>query len=93
VQTALDEGLGIIKMYVDPLTLADDALARLWRILAVCWIYNRLSRLPEKRKEEQAWAIGILEDIRDGKFKNLQVDTTLLPTTSHSAWGSATKIE
>lgn len=90
VATAIIEALNIIRLYANPFAVADDALKKLWKTLAVCWLYNRVSELPEKRKEEQRWAIGVLEGIRDGKFPNLTVDTTL--TSAKGAWGGRTKL-
>lgn len=78
VATAISESLGVIKLYVDPFKVADSALAKLWKTLAVCWLYNRVSEMPDKRKEEQKWAIEVLEGIRDGKFPNLVVDRTVI---------------
>ncbi len=89
VATSIREALGTIGMYIDPFLLKDDALARIWRILAVCWLYNRLSTLPEKREKEQSWAIGVLEAIRDGKFKNLLTSDT---ATGAGDYGSDPKI-
>jgi len=92
VETAISESLGVIKLYVDPFTLTNDALAKLWKTLAVCWLYNRVSELPEKRKDEQRWAIGVLEGIRDGKFPNLVADPALA-AAGLSRWGGAAKVK
>jgi hypothetical protein len=74
VETAIAEALAVIKLYVDPYKLADGALAKLWKTLAVCWIYNRVGTIPAKREKEEAWAMKMLEDIRDGLHANLIVD-------------------
>jgi hypothetical protein len=91
VATAIAEALGVIKLYVDPFTVADDALAKLWKTLSVCWLYNRVSEMPEKRKAEEKWALGVLEGIRDGKHPNLVVDTTLA-VTGQASWGGKAKV-
>jgi hypothetical protein len=90
IATCISEGLGTIKLYADPRIIPDDPLKRIWRVLAVCWLYNRLATMPEKREKEQAWAIGLLEDIRDGKFKNLLIDPDA-PAVGELKWGSETK--
>lgn len=91
VATAIAESLGVIKLYVDPFKVADAALAKIWKTLAVCWLYNRVSEMPDKRKAEEKWALGVLEGIRDGKHPNLVVDTTLA-ATGKSAWGGKAKV-
>lgn len=98
VQAAIDDALDTVKMYVDPLVVPDHALRKVWRVLAVNQLYIGVSVLPEKRKDEQAWAIKVLEQIRDGKFPNLAVDPDLLPAADETdegetlagqtAWGS-----
>jgi hypothetical protein len=88
VATSIQEALGTIRLYIDPFLVRADALKRMWRTLAVCWLYNRLSSMPEKREKEQAAVLKLLEDIRDGKFKNLLSDT---PDGGAGAWGSAAK--
>lgn len=92
IETAIAEGLDWIALYVDPLIVPDGARKRIWRLLSVCWIYNRLGRLSEKRKEEQDDMIKVLTDIRDGKFKNLEVDEDLDNSGDQAAFGSNTKI-
>ncbi len=93
IATAISEGLGTIKLYADPRVIPDDALKRLWRVLAVCWIYNRLGNLPEKREKQQTWVIGVLEDIRDDKFKNLALDQDSIADNASGtgSWGSSTQ--
>ena len=93
IPTAIAEGIGTIRMYADPKVIPNDALKRIWRILAVCWIYNRLGNLPEKREKEQDWAIGALKDIRDGKFKYMAVDESRIPAGGKGAWGGNSKIK
>lgn len=91
VATAIAEALGVIKLYVDPFKVADAALAKLWKTLAVCWLYNRVSEMPDKRKAEEKWAIGVLEGIRDGLFPNLTVDATLA-VAGKSAYGGKANV-
>lgn len=92
ITVGIAEGLGTIKLYCDPFLIADDALRKIWRITTVAALYNRLARLPAKRKEEWEWVIKVLEGIRDGKFKNLGVDPTLpASSASKGQWGSGTK--
>lgn len=88
VEAAISDSLATVRIYTDPFRMSDDALRKVWRILAVCAIYNRLGTLPEKREKEQGWAIELLKEIRDGKFKNLDVDETIEPTSAQGAWGS-----
>lgn len=91
IEKTIAEGLSVIELYCDPFKLPDNTLRKLWRTLAICWIYNRVSEMPEKREKEQAWAIGVLEDIRDGKFI-VPVDEEKVPSGGRGSWSSATKI-
>ena len=89
VDTAIAEALAVIKLYVDPFKLADGALAKLWKTLAVCWIYNRVGTIPVKREKEEQWAIETLKDIRDGLHKNLIIDDTIEPAQKSNYGGPA----
>lgn len=77
VTTEINDSLGIIEMYVSPWAIKPDPLRRIWRLLTISGLYNRLGKIPKKRQDERDWAMGVLKEIRDGKFKNLLVDTTL----------------
>jgi hypothetical protein len=74
IEKEIAESLSIIKLYVDPYLLRDDIRRRLWRLLTITGLYNRLGRIPDKRVEEREWCLETLKDIRDGKFSNLVVD-------------------
>lgn len=98
ITAAINDSLDLVTMYADPLTLPDNALRMIWRALAVSQLYIAVSVVPDKRKEERAWAIKTLEQIRDGKFPNIVADASKLPATTEtdngeaiagqSAWGS-----
>lgn len=94
VATQIADALGVVQMYVDPWALKTDVLKRLWRLLAIAGIYNRLSRLPEKRKEERDWAMMTLKEVRDGKFPNLLIDQAKVEEAAPMAgrWGSAARV-
>ena len=93
VTSCIADSLGIIKMYADPYLLDADVLKRLWKLLTISALYNRLDVMPEKRKDERAWCMKMLEEIRDGKFPNLLVDAAVEATLgSGGTWGSATKV-
>ena len=91
ITQAIAGALAEINLYVDPHVISDDLLNRLWIALTVPLLYQRHSTLPEKHTKERDWARGLLVDIRDGKFPNLTIDTTAVPT-GRSAWGSSEKI-
>jgi hypothetical protein len=93
VATAIAESIDLIRDYIDPWKLREGTLRRLWRILAVCGIYNRLATLPEKREKQKAAVIKMLEDIRDGKFQHLLIDEETLPPDGAGKWSSDKKFK
>lgn len=83
MQKALDQALAEIELNVDATTLPDDLLYRLWLSLAVPLMYPRRIPMPDRHKDEQTWARGMLDNIRAGKYPTLQ---------DHGHWGSAPQI-
>lgn len=72
----------------------ENRLLDCWTKLAVYDIYNRLARVPEKRKEERDDIISFLKDIRNGKFPNMIIDDQseiALDETGGGCWGSGSK--
>lgn len=74
IETGITRALAIIEMYISPYLIKADALRRIWTLLAINSLYNRLSALPAKRKEERDWCYRVLEGVRDGKFPNMTID-------------------
>lgn len=92
VDTAIADGLAIVSMFCNPFAVDETTIKRLWRLLAISYIYNRLGRINEKRKEERDWCMSMLKDIRDGKFKHLALDTTL-PVVTTVAYSSSAGVD
>jgi hypothetical protein len=90
IEEAIADSLGVIELYCDPRLIPDAPLKKLWRTLAICSVYNRLAILPDKRKDEQTWAIKVLEQIRDGKFPGLLPDPDKLENLDETATGYET---
>ena len=86
------DSLELINFYINPYSVTDIMVKRIWRLLAISGLYNRLGRITDKRQTERDWCMKTLAEIRDGKFKNLAIDTTILPITA-VAWGGSTAVE
>lgn len=82
VEAAIEGALGEIKLAVDPASLPDETLRRLWLSLAIPLCYPRRAVVPDKHAKEQTWARDTLKDIRSGEYSTLQPD---------GVWGSETK--
>ena len=93
ITSCIADSLGIIKMYADPYLLNEDVLTRIWKLLTISGLYNRLDVMPDKRQKERDWCMKTLEEIRDGKFPNLLIDAEVEATLGASgSWGSATRV-
>lgn len=93
IPTEIADSLGIIEMYVSPWLIKPDFLKRLWRLLVISGLYNRLGRLPVKRKEERDWVMSVLKEIRDGKFTNLLLDPEVpVAEISGGSFGSDSRV-
>lgn len=87
IDEAIADGLSEIELYCDPRLVPDAILKRIWRTLAISAVFNRLSTLPEKRKEELTYVRKLLTEIRDGKFPGLLPDPekTVIEETTDGA--------
>lgn len=77
VTWAITKQFDIMCAYVDFYTVKaqyEEALKDCWAKLAISGLYNRIARVPAKRREEREECIRFLTDIRDGKFPNMIVD-------------------
>lgn len=92
IEEAIEAATAEIALYVNPLTLTDEAFRAIGRVLTVCSLYNRLTILPEKWKDERSHARRMLEGIRDGKFPNLVVDKSLVPEAEETTDGQESSI-
>lgn len=89
IATNIKDALEFIRMYIEPLKVQEDVVKRIWRLLAIGGLYNRLSVMPEKREAERDWCLKTLTQIRDGKFPNLMLDPEVTPVPHGACGGNA----
>lgn len=82
--------------YTRRFVVPDDRAKRLIRALVLYELYARLNpySIPKFRADKQRQAVDELEEIRDGKFLDLQKadDPVGGPTATGATWGSEPKI-
>jgi hypothetical protein len=74
---AIEKQFDLLGSYVDLTTVKtqyEDTVLDYWAKMAVFAIYNRLGRVPAKRREEREEALQWLRDVRDGKFPHIFID-------------------
>lgn len=77
VTAAISDGRDFISLYVNPYTLRDGALRTIWKTISICRTFIRLGSTAPKWQKKYDEMVKILEGIRDGKFPNLVIDTTV----------------
>lgn len=70
VTAAIAEALGEITLSIDPDSIDEDGLTKIWKIIAVAALYPPEIDLPKRRKDELDWARGMLKEMRAGTAGN-----------------------